>query len=70
MAPVIASTVVGRPAAQVFAYAADYRNATGLVRGWSVREPLYISCNADRMMAKVQTAVVKAMREESLIAAS
>jgi DNA-binding transcriptional LysR family regulator len=41
-----------------------------LVRGWSVREPLYISCNADRMMAKVQTAVVKAMREESLIAAS
>jgi DNA-binding transcriptional LysR family regulator len=35
------------------------------VRGWSVTEPLYISCNADRMMAKVQTAVVKAMREAS-----
>ena len=40
------------------------------VRGWSVREPLYVSCNADRMMAKVQTAVVKAMREESAAAAS
>ena len=40
------------------------------VRGWSVREPLYVSCNADRMMAKVQTAVVKAMREESIAAAS
>ena len=34
------------------------------VRGWSVKDTLYISCNADRMMAKVQTAVVKAMREE------
>jgi len=34
------------------------------VRGWSVSEPLYISCNADRMMAKVQTAVLNAMREE------
>ncbi len=33
-----------------------------VVRGWSVREPLYISCNADRMMAKVQSAAVKAMR--------
>ena len=40
------------------------------VRGWSVREPLFISCNADRMMAKTQTAVVKAMREESAAAAS
>jgi DNA-binding transcriptional LysR family regulator len=40
------------------------------VRGWSVREALYISCNADRMMAKVQTAVVKAMREASLAAAA
>jgi DNA-binding transcriptional LysR family regulator len=38
------------------------------VRGWSIREPLYISCNADRMLAKVQTAVVQAMREESLVA--
>ena len=40
------------------------------VRGWSLREPLFVSCNADRMMAKVQTAVVKAMREESAAAAS
>jgi len=40
------------------------------VRGWSVKEPLFISCNADRMMAKVQTAVVKAMRDESLLAMS
>jgi DNA-binding transcriptional LysR family regulator len=40
------------------------------VRGWSVREALYISCNADRMMAKVQTAVVKAMREEAIAAAA
>jgi len=40
------------------------------VRGWSVREPLYVTCNADRMMAKVQTAVVKALREESAVAAS
>jgi DNA-binding transcriptional LysR family regulator len=35
------------------------------VRGWSVREPLFVSCNADRMMAKVQTAVVKALRDEA-----
>ncbi len=35
------------------------------VRGWSVKEPLFITCNADRMMARVQTAVVKALREES-----
>jgi DNA-binding transcriptional LysR family regulator len=40
------------------------------VRGWSVKDPLFISCNADRMMAKVQTAVVKTMREESLVASS
>jgi DNA-binding transcriptional LysR family regulator len=40
------------------------------VRGWSVREPLYVSCNADRIMAKVQTAVVKAMREASAAASS
>ena len=40
------------------------------VRGWSVREPLYVSCNADRMMAKVQTAIVKAMRDASAAAAS
>jgi DNA-binding transcriptional LysR family regulator len=40
------------------------------VRGWSVKDALYISCNADRMMAKVQTAVVKAMREECAAAAS
>jgi DNA-binding transcriptional LysR family regulator len=40
------------------------------VRGWSVREPLYVSCNADRMMAKVQTAVVRAMREASVAAAA
>jgi DNA-binding transcriptional LysR family regulator len=39
------------------------------VRGWSVKEPLYVSCNADRMMARVQTSVVKAMREESAVAA-
>jgi DNA-binding transcriptional LysR family regulator len=41
-----------------------------LVRGWSVREPLFVSCNADRMLAKVQTAVVKALRAESLLDAS
>jgi DNA-binding transcriptional LysR family regulator len=35
------------------------------VRGWSVREPLFIACNADRVMASVQTATVKAMREEA-----
>lgn len=40
------------------------------VRGWSVKDALYISCNADRMMAKVQTAVVRAMREECATAAS
>jgi DNA-binding transcriptional LysR family regulator len=40
------------------------------VRGWSVREPLYISCNADRMLANVQTAVVKALRKESAAASS
>jgi DNA-binding transcriptional LysR family regulator len=40
------------------------------VRGWSVREPLFVSCNADRMLAKVQTAIVKAMREESARAVS
>jgi DNA-binding transcriptional LysR family regulator len=38
------------------------------VRGWAVRDPLYISCNGDRMMAKVQTAVVKALREASAAA--
>jgi DNA-binding transcriptional LysR family regulator len=36
------------------------------VRGWSVKEPLFVSCNADRMMAKVQTAIVRTMREASL----
>jgi DNA-binding transcriptional LysR family regulator len=40
------------------------------VRGWSVREPLFVCCNADRLMAKIQTAVVKALREESLAASS
>jgi DNA-binding transcriptional LysR family regulator len=35
------------------------------VRGWSIKEPLYVCCNADRMLAKVQTAVVKAMRGAS-----
>jgi DNA-binding transcriptional LysR family regulator len=40
------------------------------VRGWSVTDPLYVCCNADRLMAKVQTAVVKALREESVIASS
>jgi DNA-binding transcriptional LysR family regulator len=40
------------------------------VRGWSVKDALYISCNVDRMMAKVQTAVVKAMREACIAAAS
>ncbi len=40
------------------------------VRGWSVQEPLYISCNADRMMAKLQTAVVNAMRDASSAALS
>lgn len=39
------------------------------VRGWSVREALYVSCNADRMLAKVQTAVIKSLREESILAA-
>ena len=38
------------------------------VRGWAVKEPLYVCCNADRMMAKVQTAVVKAMREAAAAA--
>jgi DNA-binding transcriptional LysR family regulator len=38
------------------------------VQGWSVRAPIFVSCNADRMMAKVQTSVVKAMREESAAA--
>jgi len=40
------------------------------VRGWSVKDALYISCNVDRMMAKVQTAVVRAMREACIAAAS
>ncbi len=40
------------------------------VRGWSVREPLFISCNADRVMANVQTAAVKAMREAAAASAS
>jgi hypothetical protein len=35
-----------------------------------VQEPLYISCNADRMMAKLQTAVVNAMRDASSAAMS
>ena len=40
------------------------------VRGWSVQEQLFISCNADRVMAKVQTAAVKAMREAATAPAS
>lgn len=40
------------------------------VRGWSVSEPLYISCNADRMLAKVQTAVVRAVREAAIAMSS
>lgn len=39
------------------------------VRGWSVVDPLFVSCNADRMMAKVQTAVVKALRQEAVVVA-
>jgi DNA-binding transcriptional LysR family regulator len=40
------------------------------VRGWSIKEPLYVCCNADRMLAKIQTAVVKAMREAASAAES
>jgi DNA-binding transcriptional LysR family regulator len=40
------------------------------VRGWSVMEALYVSCNADRMLARVQSAVIKALREESALLAS
>ena len=32
------------------------------VRGWNVTEPLYVVCNADRVLARVQTGIVKALR--------
>ena len=32
------------------------------VRGWDVRETLFVACNADRMLARERTAVVAAIR--------
>jgi len=32
------------------------------VRGWDVRDPLYLACNVDRVMARMQSAVVQALR--------
>jgi DNA-binding transcriptional LysR family regulator len=36
------------------------------VRGWNASEPLFVVCNADRVRAKVQTAIVEALREALL----
>lgn len=33
------------------------------VSGWNVSEPLYVACNGDRVLARVQNAIVKALRE-------
>ncbi len=33
------------------------------VAGWNVREPLYILCNGDRVLARVRTAVLQAAQE-------
>ncbi len=32
------------------------------VQGWSVTEPLYLACNSDRVLARVQQAVVRAVQ--------
>jgi DNA-binding transcriptional LysR family regulator len=33
------------------------------VRGWRVSEPLYVACNGDRVLAPVQKAIVRTVRE-------
>jgi DNA-binding transcriptional LysR family regulator len=32
------------------------------VRGWDLRDPLYVACNADRVLSRVQNGIVKALR--------
>jgi DNA-binding transcriptional LysR family regulator len=32
------------------------------VRGWDVRDPLYLACNGDRVLSRVQGAIVKSLK--------
>jgi DNA-binding transcriptional LysR family regulator len=49
------------------AFAALHQNLRGAVtelhvRGWNVREPVYLACNVDRVLARRQTALVRGLR--------
>ena len=34
------------------------------MKGWDVTEPLYLSCNGDKLLSRVQKSIVDAMSAE------
>lgn len=42
----------------------DARLVAVPVQGWDVREPLYVACNSDRVLSRVQATITKAIRVE------
>lgn len=43
-------------------YVSEKRLVEIPVKGWNISDPIYLMCNADRVLARVQTSIVRALR--------